>query len=299
MHDQSSLVEGGVRRYGRFAARPVGVNPLDAYKGVSRALRRLRMKEWIGFTLIHPDWYSSLIMQDANYLASSEIYAYDPRAGVLYQHAANAKGGSLKLPEKLSGARPRFAKPGYLIEYEFSGDGKRHLIRLDINATPKAPAFKGELELHGDRASVPLSVSSRLPGGKLYTHKALFPAEGRLRVGAADIVFDPGRDLAIIDEHKSFFPYRTAWLWGTLATQSGGNPVGANFVARQTVPGEEGESCIWTPQACEPLSEITFTPASASPRSPWHIVSRDGRLDVTFEPEGRKDRRLSCTVWVC
>src|SRR5215469_1166451 len=140
MRDQSSLVEGGVRRNGRFAARPACVNPLDAYKGVSRALWRLRLKEWIGFTLIHPDWYSSLVMQDANYLASSEIYAYDRRAGVLYQHAANAKGGSLKLPEKLAGASPRFAKDGYRIEYEFSGDGKRHRIRLDISASPKAPA---------------------------------------------------------------------------------------------------------------------------------------------------------------
>src|SRR5215471_3616784 len=156
MRDQPSLVEGGVRRYGRFVARPDTVNPMDEFSGLARAYRRLRLKEWIGFTLIHPDWYSSLVMQDANYLASSEIYAYDRRAGVLYQHAANAKGGSLKLPEKLAGASPRFAKDGYRIEYDFSGDGKRHRIRLDISATPKAPAFTGELELHEDRVSAPL-----------------------------------------------------------------------------------------------------------------------------------------------
>jgi hypothetical protein len=291
MRDQSSLVEGGVRRYGRFAARPTSVNPLDEYDGLSRALRRLRLKEWIGFTLIHPDWYSSLIMQDANYLASSEIYAYDRRTRVLRQHAANARGGSLALPQNLAGAGPRFTKDGYLLEYEFSADGKRHRIRLDIKATPKAPAFSGELELHGDRASWPLSVSSRLAGGKLYTHKALFPAEGVLRVGATDIVFDPTRDLAIIDEHKSFFPYRTNWLWGTFASQAGARPVGANFATRKTSPGEEEESCIWTPQACEPLADVTFTPTSGNSLSPWHIASRDGRLDVTFEPEGRKDVR--------
>src|SRR5215475_10264004 len=108
MRDQSSLVEGGVRRYGRFAARPGCVNPLDAYQGVSRALRRLRLKEWIGFTLIHPDWYSSLIMQDANYLASSEIYAYDRRTATLSQHAANAGGGSLHMPERLTSSHCSF-----------------------------------------------------------------------------------------------------------------------------------------------------------------------------------------------
>ena len=52
---------------------------------------------------------------------------------------------------------------------------------------------------------------------KLYTHKALFPVSGAYVVGDRSYIFDPARDLAIIDEHKSFFPYVTRWLWGTLA----------------------------------------------------------------------------------
>jgi len=151
MGDQSSLVEGGVRRYGRFAARPDSVNPLDEYDGLSRAFRRLRLKEWIGFTLIHPDWYSSLIMQDANYLASSEIYAYDRRTGVLCQHAANARGGSLALPQQLAGASPRFAKDGYLVEYEFSGDGKRHRIPVGQCPPPRREPLYAQGALPGRR----------------------------------------------------------------------------------------------------------------------------------------------------
>src|SRR6516162_7041736 len=103
MRDPDRLVEGGVRRYGRFAERPVSVNPLEEFGDLWRALRRLRLKEWVGFTLVHPDIYSSLIMQDANYLASSEIYAYDRRSGALHQHAANGRGGSLAMPDRLAG----------------------------------------------------------------------------------------------------------------------------------------------------------------------------------------------------
>src|SRR5215469_6133312 len=95
MPDPDSLVDGHLRRYGRLPARPASVNPLDEFTGLARSLRRLRLKEWIGFTLLHPDWYISLIMQDAQYLASSEIYAYDRHAGALHQHAANGRGGSL------------------------------------------------------------------------------------------------------------------------------------------------------------------------------------------------------------
>lgn len=287
--DDSSLVRAGSRRYGRFAARPACVNPLDESAGLERTLRRLRLKEWLGFTLIHRDWFSSLIMQDANYLASSEIYAYDPLKGVLYQHAASVRGGSLRLPEELPGSKPLFVKNGYLLAYKFSPDGNRHVLRFDIAATAKAPAFNGELTLHGDRASAPLSVSARIPGGKLYTHKAIYPAEGQFRVGDLAFTFDPARDMAILDEHKSFLPYRTTWLWGTFATQLNGRPVGANFARRPSLPGEEDESCVWTPTACEPLSGVEFAPARGGPLASWRVTSADGRLDVTFTPTGRKD----------
>jgi Protein of unknown function (DUF2804) len=282
----------GGRQYGRFAARFDCVNPLDEYAGVTRSLRRLRLKEWVGFTLLHPELYSSMIIQDANFLASSEIYAYPAAVGRLFQHAANAKGGSLRMPERLLGSHPVFSKPGYRLEYSFDEDGKSARIFGDVSATEKAPAFRVDLMLHGDRVSAPLSVSSRLPGGKLYTHKALFPVSGTYTVGDTTVTFDPARDLAVIDEHKSFFPYRTQWLWGTLGWQADGAPVGANFAFRPGVAGQEEESCIWTPSACEPLSDITFTRSASS----WHISSADGRLDLVFSPEGRKDVKVQLGI---
>jgi hypothetical protein len=297
MSDPHSLVENGVRRYGRFAERPAIVNPLDEFGGLSRALRRFRLKEWVGLTLIHPDWYSSLIMQDTNYLASSEVYAYNRQRGTLHQHAANARGGSLALPAALLEGRCVFKRRGYELEYDFSRSRGRHTIRFNIAATATEPAFGGELELDADRGSPPLSVSSRLPGGRMYTHKAVFPAEGILRVGEEKITFDRARDLAILDEHKSFFPYRTSWLWGTFATHADRGLIGANFVARGETPGEQEESCIWTPDACEPLADITFEFQAANPRAPWRVISRDERLDVTFEPEGIKQVRHQLGVF--
>lgn len=313
MPDPVALVENGVRHYGRFATRPSQVNPLAEFGGAQRAVRQVRLKEWIGFTLIHPDLYSSLIMQDAHYLASSEIYGYDRHHGKLYQHAANARGGSLVLPADLSGGRCTFRRPGYELEYEFATDGgqpgrapagpasaqrtepRRHTVRFDIAATDKAPAFQGELTLDADRASPALSVSSQLPGGRMYTHKAIFPAEGTVQIGDDKVSFDAKRDMAILDEHKSFFPYQTSWLWGTFAMHvpegRGGGLAGANFCRRQSAPGAEEESCVWTPAACEPLTDITFEPQSTEQLAPWRVRSADGRLDLVFEPEGRKQVR--------
>ena len=195
------------------------------------------------------------------------------------------------MPIRLADGHCSFQRRGYRLEYEFAAGPGRHSLRFDIAATKTAPAFQGELGLDAGHSSAPLSVSSRLPGGRLYTHKAIFPAEGVLRVGDQTITFDGTRDLAIIDEHKSMLPYRTNWLWGTFALRAADGIVGANVVDRPEVPGEEEESCLWTPGRCEPLADIEFQQQAGGAKAAWQIFSLDGRLDVTFEPEGRKQVR--------
>ncbi|MDH2415833.1 DUF2804 domain-containing protein [Nocardioides sp. CER19] len=284
------LVENGARHYGRFANRPTDANPLDEFGGAARRWRWLRLKEWLGWTLVHPEIYSSMILQDAHYLASSEIYVRDKASGALHQHARNARGGSLGIPRALWGSRPEIAAKGYGIRYDLAADGSVHRITVDIAATGSEPALSGVLEVDGSAASPALSVSSRLPGGAMYTHKAVFPVSGALRVGDREIVFDPSRDLAILDEHKSFLPYRTTWVWGTFASRTpAGEIIGANFARRPELPGEQEESCLWVPGAAEPLADIDFSPTSPDDLAPWRIRSADRRLDVTFTPDGRKD----------
>ena len=292
--DHDRLVVAGTRRYGRLPTRPAVVDPLAEYHGVARARRRLRLKEWVGFTLLHPEVYSSLILQDAHYLAGSEIYVYDRTATVLHQHAANARGGSLNLPHNLMDNSCAIDRPGYHIAYDFSEQTGRHHIKVEIASTGEAPAISGDLTLDATAASAPLSVSSRLPGGQMYTHKAVYPVAGTLKFGDTTVAFFPERDLAVLDEHRSLLPYRTRWVWGTFAMPTDEGPVGANFVKRPELPGQPEESCLWTPGSCEALADVSFHKRGGDVNAPWLIASADGRLDVVFTPEGRKSvkRRL-------
>ena len=63
MRDQ--LVTDGSRQHGRLPQRPAVVNPLDEFGGLRRLVRRTRLKEWIGFALVHPEVWASMIVQDA------------------------------------------------------------------------------------------------------------------------------------------------------------------------------------------------------------------------------------------
>ena len=260
-----NLVSEGTRAFGRFSSRPTVVNPLDEFGELEQRLRRLRLKEWIGFTLVHPDLYSSLVVQDAQYLASSEIYAFDRRSGDQSEHASTARGGSVALPPELFGSACVYSRPGYEIAYAFGPEDGFHEILINIAASRDSPGIIGQLTLYGGDASPPLSVSSRLPRGRMYTHKAMFPVGGTLRVGDIEFSFDPTRDLAILDEHKSFLPRQTRWLWGTFGRVAIEGAVGANFISRPELPGQQEESCIWTPLAAEPLSDISLRASLLGP----------------------------------
>lgn len=286
-----ALVEGGTRLDGRLGERPERVNPLDLYAGSRRRLKALRLKQWVGFTLLGAEFASSLILQDAGYLASSEIYVRSLRTGRLTEHARNVRAGSLRLAERLYGSRPEISVPGYRIAYEWGAAGGDHRVEVGVAAAGDDAGIRMSLTLHGASASAPLSVSADLPGGAMYTHKLAFPVSGHVEAAGERFELDPARDLALLDEHRTFLPYRTSWTWGTFAQQLPAGIVGANFARRPVVAGTEEESALWVPGSCEPLSEITFDRSSDADLATWRMTSADGRLEATFTPEGHKSVR--------
>lgn len=279
------LVEDGVRRYGRFAQRVAVTNPVDAHRGWSRRWHQFRLKEWIGFALIHPEMSGAMIMQDVKYLGSSELFVRDA-AGVLVEKSTRFRGGSLDLPDDLlRGGRCRVAKRGYLLEYDFDAD----TVRIDCAADKRGPAITGALRLDVRGAAPPLSLSAKLtPTIDYYTFKQPFPVEGTVTVGDRTYEFDPARDFAILDEHRSQFPYATTWTWGTFAVRMPGGVVGSNFVDRTELSDDDDESSNWVPGGVEPLAGVRFDFASGDQLSSVNVCDRDRRLEVTFTPAGRK-----------
>lgn len=289
------LVEDGVRRYGRFEERVRDTNPVDAHRGLSRLWREFRLKEWVGFALIHPEMSGAMIMQDVKYLASSELFVRDQATGVLVEKSARFRGGSLGLPDDLLHGGPcRVKTRRYLLEYHFDADADTLTVRIDCAADRHGPAITGALTLYMAGAAPPLSLSAKLTSAiDYYTFKQPLPADGKLTVGDRTYVFDSARDFAILDEHRSQFPYSTSWTWGTFAVRMAGGVVGSNFVDRPEFSDEDDESSNWVPGGVQPLAGVRFDFASDDPLSTVRVRDRDGRLDVTFTPAGRKAVKLN------
>ncbi|MGB3520184.1 MAG: DUF2804 family protein, partial [Mycobacterium sp.] len=129
------LVQDGVRHYGRFDGRVRDTNPVDAHSGLSRLWREFRLKEWVGFALIHPEMSGAMIMQDVKYLASSELFVRDQATGVLVEKNARLRGASLRLPDDLlHGGRCRVKTRRYLLDYDFGAGAGTVTVRIDCAA---------------------------------------------------------------------------------------------------------------------------------------------------------------------
>lgn len=290
------LVVDGIRRHGRFPSRPHDVNPSDEAGWLLRPFHRLRLKEWIGFAVWHPDLWASFIVQDAKLVASSDFIAFAPDTGAT-RHQVIFPSSAAALPRVLSGRHAGVRRPGYSVRYHFGRPGGTHAVEIDITATDSAEAVHGRLVLDESTTPPPLSMSAPLPGGwfpnlapgsAIYTYKRIYTVSGSITIGARTHDFDPDRDLAIVDEHRSSLPYTTRWTWGTFATHVDQGVIGANFAHRAMTPGSEDESSIWTPTSIEPLTEVDFDHDPDDPMGPWRVRSRDGRLDLVFSPRNRE-----------
>lgn len=288
MLQAGSLVEDSTRYLGRFLTTPLA-NPADQFSGPRRAYERFRTKEWVGFTLIHHEMAGSMIIQDAKYLTTGELYIYDRANDTLNQYAAHKLLSKGHLPADLLHSRCTFVASGFRLGYDFTESSVT--VFFDAPASDSAPKIVGHLMLDTAHASAPLVVSAALPGGAMYTNKIVYPASGVIVCGDRRYNFDPSRDFAILDEHKSHLPYHADWTWGTFAMPVDAGIVGANFAARPALPDQEEESCLWTPSGARPLRDITFSRDGDS--APWRAVSADGRLDVVFESQGHKDDHLN------
>jgi hypothetical protein len=268
---------------------------------MGNALRPFRLKEWLGFAIEHPDWYFTVFMQNAKCLASSNVFAYDRRNNVLITHERAGLPGAVRMAANLLDDRSEHVESGYIVECYSHVDAGEHIIRVEIKETRRKPGVSAEIVLTEDLSRVqPLIVSFPVCGNNnMFTHKAPMPASGWFKIGGEEFECDPSRDIAIMDEHKSYFPYRTVWRWATFAGyDAAGRLVGVNIGDHDTIEDQEkhNENCLWIGNRMALLGAAAFEFDPKRHMEPWKIRELNGRAELTFHPQGDKVKNVSLGV---
>lgn len=290
----TQLVDDGRQHLGRFDGPVARANLIDArYGRWPRPLRRWRLKEWQALQIATPSLFCNLALFDAKLMSLLQVKVYERGPGKKHVREVRLRPGQLRIADNLLASTNRHAgRRGRLAFDNRMADGR---IEVEFDTQELA----GKLTVHTARgASQVVSLPFRGDTG-MYSHKGMFPIEGEITVAGTRHVVDVADSLALLDDHKGYYPYVMKWDWVTSATvDASGRARGFNLTRNQCRDPEEfNENCAWIGATIGRLPAVTFE--RVSPRAPgehWLIRDRDGRVDVRFTPTVAGDVKINAVV---
>jgi hypothetical protein len=271
------LVESGRQHLGRFAG-PVRANLLDApYLRLPRPLRRLRLKEWQAVQIASPRVFVNVALFDAKLMQLMQVKIFDRESGEKTVHEWKLRPGAFAIADQLHDSRNVYRdRRG---ELSFTNRFDR-AITIDIDQRD----ITGRIEVATSRGA---SHVASLPFARagMYSHKGMFPATGELRVGDKTFAF-AGDTLALLDDHKGYYPYVMRWDWVTSAVVHDGVARGFNLTRNQCRdPDTYNENCAWIGDQLGVLPAVDFTREhERTAEERWTIRDREGRVALHFTP---------------
>ena len=290
----AQLVEDGRQHLGRFDGPPARANLLDArYRGLPRPLRWLRLKEWQAFQISTPRLFVNVALFDAKLMSLLQVKVFDKERGEKHLHEQKLRPGAFKVADQLLDSETRYQdRRGRLGFRNRLAEGR---VEIDV----EVPRLSGRLTVYTDRGASQV-VSLPFTGDVgMYSHKGMFPVEGELQVGDERHVLAPGDALALMDDHKGYYPYVMKWDWVTSATHDGrGRALGFNLTRNQCRdPDRYNENCAWIDDRIGRLPAVVFERERArEPGERWRIRDDAGRVDVVFEPTVPGDVKVNAVV---
>lgn len=278
----------GVPNFG-WARQPVFDLNMAAALSVRRhPFHAWRLKRWEYFYVVTPDIFFAGQVAHLGYLGNVAAYLYDIKRNILLQSTLNIPFGiGMVMASNPRSGTTIFHRSSSPVRYTstMTADGKR--------VTVDWPGFGGAHDLHADvllgwpTGLESLSVVDPLKRGRFaYTTKVMaMPASGTVRVGADIWQCNPADTLGELDWSRGFLEAVTAWKWATASGRTpAGQRVGFNLCSGFHDGGDNENALLSVGGQITKLGLVSFTYDPAHIMQPWHIVSSDGRVDVSFVP---------------
>jgi hypothetical protein len=275
----------GAQRWGTFD-RAVRANLIDAKIGLPRPLRKLRLKEWQAIQIASPALFANVALFDAKLMQLRQVKVFERARGEKIIHEKKLRPGAFRLADQILASRNAHA--GLAFDNRV-GDGRIE-VEIDVGDV------RGHLVVHTELgASQVVSLPFDERRG-MYSHKGMFPVEGVIEIGGRRHEL---RDaLALLDDHKGYYPYVMKWDWLTSASVVGGHAKGFNLTRNQCRDPETfHENCAWIGARRGALPPVTFARERARKADErWTVRDRDGKVDLEFFPTIPGDVRVQAIV---
>lgn len=234
-------------------------------------------------------------LADVKYAGTAFVYAYDPTTRQFIERSFQqplARGIWFdQRPE--SGVSEMRVGQNYI---QLRGSEAPRMRRLQVRLSN---GFEIDAEFSEEHPPIePMRICTPSgPAGWVYARKtAGHRVTGTLTAGGRHY------DLAAIDAlghhdwSAGYMRRHTFWNWGCIAGRTAeGRVVGMN-VCCGVNDTSFTENCFWLDGRLHKLDSLRFEYDRDDLMQPWHLTSADGRLDLTFRPEGRHREKINAFV---
>lgn len=295
MHGEKLIGSNGRPRYGVLTEPVSDINYLDfdlrtnMNRPRSRLARRSAFNQFQFVGLLSPELIVGCAIVDLGLVSNAFAYFYDVKTDQYMERSfLRPFGFGTRMQTSPDSGRCTFGAGRN--RFEISACARDHSRRINVEL---ASGERIDVTLFERSGFEPLRVCSRAGfAGWVYTQKA-----AGLQVEGSVSCFGRRREMSgsvygTCDWSAGFMRRETFWNWACLAgVAEAGREVGLNLAAGVNETGVT-ENGFWVDQCFTKVDMVDFRFERDAPMQPWSMQSADGRVQLRFQPVGKRSERI-------
>lgn len=165
-----------------------------------------------------------------------------------------------------------------------------NMIKLDADL---GSGFTANLVYSRVKDSLNLVTRNGLKGFNYTNKEAGLSVQGKVKAGDNEYVTDPAAASGGFDYTFGVLQRQTFWNWASGGgTDSSGRKTGFNFAQGVNETGFT-ENAFWVDEKMIKVDTVDFKYDDLNMLSAWNIKSNDGKVNLSFTPEGERVKNLN------
>lgn len=287
----------GQPHWGIFSGSVARINGLESDyrnafgKSVPRWQRRFYYKQFQYFGVISDDILIGCALADTAWIGLAFVYVFDTRSGKLHEYTWRSPlARAMQLSDSPTQGESRFRQPGVDIRLGYRSDNGTLIKTLQIDCS----ALSVQAEMLERTPFTPMSLCTRAGiNGWVYANKvAGIPVTGKLQLAGESMDLGALGACGHHDFSAGFMRRETFWNWACFSGYQQACHVGINLSCGVNETSYT-ENCLWLNGELIKVDAVRFEYNRDDLMQPWHVVSQDGQVELSFTPQGNHREKLN------
>ncbi|MCR5309623.1 MAG: DUF2804 domain-containing protein [Bacilli bacterium] len=251
-----------------------------------------RIKEWDYYYIGNNHYGIAITIDDNSYmgLASVSLLNFDKPNYITRSSMRLFTNGKINLPSSSANGVSYWKDKNY--EIKIVTENRKRLIDLEVKNYVDKKGLLAHFELTEkvDGSMVIATPFPKKPKHFYYNQKINnMVATGYFFFNDERIYFSEEDTRAVLDWGRGVWTYKNTWYWSSLNAKNNGHEVGFNFGYGFGDLKAASENMLFYDGKAYKLKDVTFNVPRDSKGNyrvmqKWTITSKDGGIDLTFEP---------------